>query len=267
VAPEGPLDIGGALTAFAGASTPAGPMVTLTDAHIELLDDGLRFVWHVTDLPDVVPPEGVRYTWSFAAGGQTFQLQAKSSNLASVTTTEDPAGHGLQAASQEGWFQLRGACEDAYRGAPLAGCYHLAFLDGAFDPAADTVTIDMPFGTTDSIGRLVGDTFRSGVEITAIETAGASITGSFQAVASTTALGSFINGWQSVFTGPTVQLGVGKPGLANPAAASYTTTATLNPDGTFSGTVSGLTATNSAVYARACHGLKADCVAIEVPQA
>lgn len=49
------------------------------------------------------------------------------------------------------WFQLRGACEASYvlkgrQGAPVSGCYHLAVLDGAFDSAADTVTMTMPLG-------------------------------------------------------------------------------------------------------------------------
>ncbi len=265
-APEaGPLGIGGAVTPFAGAPSPQALPNEMTGADIELLDDGLRFTWYLEDLPEVVPPEGIRYTWSFRAGDQTFQLQAKSSNLASITTAEDPVGHGLQAASGEEWFQLRGACQAQYQGTPTAGCYHLAFLDGEFDAEADTVTIDMPFGTTDKIGRLVADSFRRGVEIVPELTAGASITASAQAVVSTTTMGSFITDWTSVFTGPTVQLGVGRPGV-NPTSVSYSSTATLNPDGTFTGTVSGLTTTNSAVYARACHGLKSACTAIEVPR-
>lgn len=264
LAPEGPIDVGGTSIAFAGAGTPAGDAIELTGAEIELLGDGLRFTWHVADLPEVVPPEGVRYTWSFAAGGQTYQLQAKRSNVASITTAEDPVGHAQQAATTEDWFQLRGACQESYQGAPVSGCYHLAFLDGAFDPVADTVTMEMPFDTRDGIGRLVGETFRRGVQITAVETAAASIAGSFQAVVSNNSTSSVINGWEPVFTGPVVELAVGRPGL-NPAAASYSTTATLNPDGTFSGTVSGLTAANSAVYARACHGLRSACTAVAVP--
>ncbi|CAN5294823.1 hypothetical protein BH23ACT9_BH23ACT9_03670 [soil metagenome] len=230
------------------------------------MDDGLRFIWLVEDLPETVPPEGIRYTWSFLAGGQSFQLQAKRSNVASVTTAEDPVGHALKAASMEEWFQLRGACEASYRGTPTAGCYHLAFLDGAFDAAANTITIDMPFGTRDSIGRVVAETFQPGVEITANETAGASITGSFQAVISNNTTSSFINGWTSVFTAPVVQLGVGKS-TTSPASAAYSTVADYDPaTGAFSGTVSGLTAVNNTVFARVCHGLRTNCVATALPQ-
>ncbi|MGI9016231.1 MAG: hypothetical protein ACR2HR_03850 [Euzebya sp.] len=60
------------------------------------------------------------------------------------------------------------------------------------------------------------------MEISEVLTAGASITGSFQAVVSNNTTSSFINGWTPIFTGPTVQLGVGRsttdlrPGLSWP---------------------------------------------------
>jgi hypothetical protein len=255
-APEGAFSVGGTKTAFAAAGTP----IELAGADIELLDDGLRFIWRVEDLPATVPPEGIRYTWSFLAGGKSFQLQAKRTNVASVTTTEDPVGHALQAASTEDWFQLRGACEEMYRGTPTAGCYHLTFLDGEFDPDADTITVDLPFGTRDSIGRAVAETFQRGVEITPNETAGASIAGSFQAVISNNTISSFINGWTPVITGPVVQLGVGRS-TANPNTVNYATTADYDlVTGAFSGTVSGVTALNDTVFARVCHGLRTDCV-------
>jgi uncharacterized protein YndB with AHSA1/START domain len=264
-APTGAFSVGGTLTNFAGSATPAGAVVQLTGAEVELLEDGVRFTWKVTDIPDVVPPEGVRYTWGFSAGGQQFQLQAKRLNLASITTAEDPVGHVEQAAAQRDFFQLRGACQAMYRGLPTSGCFHLAFLQGSFDTAKNTVTMTVPFRTTDSIGRVVADAFRRGAEITASESAGMSIAGGFQAVVSNTQTSSFINGWTSFFTGPTVQLGVGRPG-ANANAVTYSSTATFDPaTGAFSGTVEGLTTQNSAVFARVCHGLKTACVAAQLP--
>jgi hypothetical protein len=228
----------------------------------------VAFTWRLADVPDTIPPEGVRYTWAFAAGGQTYQLQVKSSNVAGITTTEDPVGHAEQAASRTTWFQLRGACEDAYRGLAVSGCYHLGFFQGTVDPVGNTITMVLPFGARDRIGRVVAESFTRGTEITPVETAGASIAGSYQAVVSNNTTSSFINGWKPVFTGPTVQLGVGRPGLANPMTATWSGVADYDEaTGAFSGTVSGLTATNSAVYARICHGLRDSCVAVELPRA
>jgi hypothetical protein len=136
-----------------GVAEAAG--IDLVDAKVLPLPDGsgLRFIWEVSNLPAQVPPEGVRYNWSFTAGGAQFQLQAKRTNLASVTTTEDPVGY-VQQVSKGDFFQLRGACQTSYQGTPAAGCYHLAFLKGAFDVANKQVSIDVPYQTRDSIGRL-----------------------------------------------------------------------------------------------------------------
>jgi hypothetical protein len=140
-------------TGFAEPAVAAAAGIDLTDAKIQPLADGsgLRFVWQLSSMPAQVPPEGVRYTWSFRIGGTQFQLQAKRTNLASITTAEDPVGHAKQA-TVGNYFQLRGACVANYEGTPTAGCYHLAFLKGGFDTAAKTVSMDLPFQTRDAIG-------------------------------------------------------------------------------------------------------------------
>lgn len=251
---DGPIDVGGSIAGFANADAAKALGISLTGAEIEILDDGLRFIWHVEDLPEQVPPEGIRYTWSFVAADRSYQLQAKSSNLASVTTTEDPVGHAQQAASAEPWFQLRGACQGSYQGTGVAGCYHLAFLEGEFDAANDTVTMEMPFDTRDSIGRLVGEGFSRGVAVTANETAGASLTAALQAVVSTTATGSFLNGWDTVYTGPSVAAFAGKSGQkAPPFGAEWQPLDLDEATGAFSGTVTGLSAANDTVVVRACN--------------
>lgn len=255
VANDGPFEVGGTVNAFQGGSADDAADalgINIKSASVEVSDDGVEFIWQLNELGDV-PPEGVRYTWAFGAGGQSFQLQAKRTNVASITTAEDPVGHAQKLASGGDWFQLRGACEANYQGTAVSGCYHLAFLTGSFNDADNTVTMFMPFNTRDRIQRVVAEGFQRGAEITAEETAGSSITATVQAVVSNTQTESFINGWKSFFAGETVQAFAGKSGQTAPTFGQAWDTLDLNADGTFSGTVSGLTASNDTVIIRACN--------------
>lgn len=236
------------------AGTMAG--LKLVDATILPVTDGLRFTWVVEDLPDQgIPPEIVRYTWGFKVQGRLFQLQAKSTNIASSTTVEDPVGHAQQAAGQRPFFQLRGACVAEYLGTPVQGCYHLAFLEGQVDTTANTISVDLPFNTRDSIGRLVAPEFVPGelLEDNGGEgTAGMSIAASFQAVVSNTITSQYINGYDEYFIGEQLHVAVGQPGL-NPASLTYETEADRAGDA-FSATLTRSSAAQTAVYVRACHG-------------
>lgn len=248
--------VGGTVTLGTVGGTPAaGPAgLVLTGAKIQPLPNGggLRFIWELSDMPAQVPPEGVRYNWSFTIGGRVYQLQAKRTNLASVTTVEDPVNHVQQVQKGE-FFQLRGACVSQYMGTPVSGCYHLAFVNGSFDVGSKRVMFDLPFQTRDSIGRLVAPDFKPGAALVAAETASSSIVAGAQAVVSTRDTGSYINGWNTYYVGPQVHVGVGWPN-SDPAEVEYTETAALAPDGTFTGTVSGLTSKATTVYVRACDG-------------
>lgn len=255
VANDGPFEVGGSVTPFqgGGADDVADALgINIKSASVDVQDDGVEFIWQLNELGDV-PPEGVRYTWAFAAGGQSFQLQAKRTNVASITTAEDPVGHAQKLASGSDWFQLRGACEDQYQGLAVSGCYHLAFLNGSFNDTDNTVTMFMPFNTRDRIQRVVAEGFQRGAEITAQETAGSSITATVQAVVSTTATESFINGWDGFFAGESVQAFAGETGDRAPGFGDGWTTLHLNEDGTFSGTVAGLGGSSDTIIVRACN--------------
>lgn len=249
--PVGEQSVGGDDTNFDPPEVGDAAGIDLVDAAIAPITGGLRFTWVLNSLPPAIPPEGVRYTWSFRIGTTQYQLQAKRTNLASVTTTEDPQGHVLQATRGD-YFQLRGACTTAYLGAPVAGCFHLAFLTGSFDIPNKRVSIDLPFDTRDSIGRLVAHDFVPGAVLDENQTAGMSITGAFQAVVSNTATSDYINGWNSYFVGERVQLGVA-PSTSSAEFVNYTADATIS-GGTYSGVVSGLGGFANTVFARACSG-------------
>lgn len=255
---EHPESVGGFVTAFENPDVASQVGIALHDALIEPLADGsgLRFVWDVDQLPPTgVLPEGVRYTWAFQIDGEQFQLQAKTSNLLSSTTVEDPVGHAQQAG--DNFFQLRGACQDEYLGTPVSGCYHLAFLDGDVDVDAGTIAVELPYDTHDSIGRSVAPEFVPGATLIANETASMSITASLQAVVSNTATSQYINSWTDYFAGPRLELGVGRS-FSDPTGVDYTVSVPWSEDGTWSGSVSGLGGANDTVFVRACNGASCD---------
>lgn len=221
----------------------------LVDAAIEPITGGLRFTWITSGMVlPAVPAEVVRYNWSFKIGNNQYQLQAKTSNLSSVTLLDDPTGHVTHAGAS---FQLRASCTPNYFGTPapvpaVSGCPHVAWLSGNFDTANGVVTIDLPFGQS------YASDFVSGATLVELQNAGMSITASFQAAVSNTLVSDYINGWNPYYVGSRVDLGV-TDGLTSPDAATYTAGATVT-GGTFSGTVGGVSGANDTVVARACNG-------------
>ena len=242
-----PASVGGFDTEFAQVDVAGGAGINLVDAKIQPIDGGLRFIWQLSDLPDQVPPEGVRYTWAFAIGQNAYQLQAKRTNVASVTTLEDPVNHITHVGND--FFQLRGACSASYAGTPTSGCYHLAWLAGSFDTTNNQVTVDLPYQTKDQIGRLVAPDFKSGVVLSENLQATMSITAAFQAVVGNTYTSDYINGWEQYFVGGVVQLAAAPAGR-NPVTQNYTSSATLTGSD-FVGSIP-LTTVNNTVYIRAC---------------
>ena len=237
--------VGGSNTAFAAPPVSGALGTDLTDALLETLPDGagLRFTWKLASLPAQVPPEGVRYTWSFAVGTATYQLQAKRTNVGSLTVADDPAGHAL---ATDGFFQLRGNCVADTMGAPVANCPHLAFLEGAFNTAEGTVTMDVPFDTE------FAPAITSGAVIVENLTAGMSISAALQAGVSNTASSDFINGWKPYYAGPQVALAT-STATSNASSGSYVP-AVLAEDGTWTGALDKRPATHSRLFVRSCEG-------------
>ena len=234
--------------------------VQLTDATIAPTSNGIRFTWHLTNLPQQVPPEVARYTWSFQIGGRIYQVIAKRTNLVTISTAEDPAGHVERLASQKPFFQLRGNCSGAYMGAPLNGCNHLGFVEGALDSANKQIWIDLPYDVPDAVGVKIPELKPGAVidEYVGAFTGSTAVSASLQYGALTHPTASVhvtqsVNGISSYYTAPQVSLAVG-PASQEPSGLTYSP-ATLSGD-KFTGTVSGLTAAKSTVYARACNGVE-----------
>lgn len=216
----------------------------LADALIAPIDGGLRFIWQLSTPIEVIPPEGLRYNWSFTVGGQAYQLQAKRTNMVGTTTVDAPQAHVEHLATGENFFQLRGRCTSSYMGTPIAGCFHLAFLEGSFDDAAGRIMIDLPYGTSFAPDVV------EGVTIVEAQSAGMSISASLQAAVSNTLVSSYINGWGQYATAPSVSANRVAAGT-DPSFAAYDDAMTLAGDGSFSGAVDGA---GDLIVARACHG-------------
>lgn len=256
LAHPGPSEIGGSflLTEFADAAVADAVGIDLQTAGIEELEDGsgLRFSWQLgSDLPPEGVPEGVRYTWTFDSGGETYQLQAKRTNVLSSTTAESPSDHALELAEGDWWYQLRGACVDGggypVPESPVSGCYHLGFFEGDVDPAAGTISMELPYEATDQIGRLVAGTFKRGTPITAQTSAGSSIAASMQAAISNSTISQFLNGWGTYHPGTTVAVALGD---AEGPTGGYQLLDTAG-DGFFGGS---LTGAGTHLWVRACSG-------------
>ncbi len=237
----------GFVTAFSDPDVADALGLDLVDACITPIDGGLRFTWVMgSALPPTVPPEGIRYNWAFGfEDGQTLQLQAKRTNLVSVTTAEDPVGHALHASDTAGWFQVRGACQTSYQGTPVAGCFHLAFVSGGFDVDNGRVWMDLPFDPHDAKNLAYAPLFTPGSRISEAQSASMSIAASGQAGVSNTSTSQYINGWGGYTIGEVVRVGVGDTG------SSATWVGATVTDGAYRAHVP---ATGSRAFAEACQG-------------
>jgi len=261
---EGTATFQGETDPFVIAEDPAGDGVggdvssqtgvDITEVSVQQPDAGypmLVFRFKVTDLPfsrTGLPPEVERLTISFRTGigGAQWFVQAKSTAVAQSTIADDPAGHVTEVGRA---FQLRGNCQ--LIGGVLTSCGHVAWLDGAFDVANDTVSIRVPVGSPAAAAIASGVTL---VPATSPSST-ADIYAAYQVVADNNFTRDIVT-WEqeNTYTVPAraVRLGVAPEGT-DPASVTYVTEATLAADGSFTGAVGSVPA-GSAVFARACFG-------------
>lgn len=217
-------------------------------------DPTLVFEWKVTNLPaSGTYAEAVRYFWPFQIatpdGPKSYFLQAKLSNLSSVTTVDDPAGHVTNAGRS---FQLRGNCVDDWMGTGIANCPHIGWLDGEFDTATNTVRMELPLGSE------LAPEVVPGAKLEALNFAGGTIAVAYQAVVSNATTTDFAEWFEDdPYNVPSkrVSLGVAPAGTP-PNQVDFSTEGTLSDDGSFLGNVdiSGLEPGSYELFARACFG-------------
>ncbi len=233
--------VNGLPTSWADPTLGGHAGIELVDAFIEPVEDGLQFTWKVTDLHAPAPPEVVRYTWSFLIGEASFQLQAKTSNIASSTLYDDPAGHVTHAGSS---FQVRGNCEAEWLGTPVSNCPHIGWIDGEFDTANGEIRTTLPYDFHELVVP--------GAVIVEHQTAGMSIAASAQAVASNSATSSFINGWTKPYVAGLGVFLVAAPADVDPSKVRGGTPLEVGEDGSFTGSIE--LEAGEAAFVRACSG-------------
>jgi hypothetical protein len=241
---ESPVQISVDPTGDAPAGADVG--ADLTGARVHQPDAGdarLVFEWTVNNLPQPLPPEGVRYVWTFGVEGKQYQLQAKLTNLASTTEVDDPAGHPTHLGRS---FQLRGNCGTLVA---INNCPHLTWLDGQFDPAAKTIRIFLP------IGAPYAPEVKPGA---LLSPAGAPpIYAAYQAVVSNSSTwdeGELVDEGTYTVPGRTVALGIAPAG-ADPDKVEFGPAEPVSGNA-FSGSLAtaGRPAGTYDVFARACFG-------------
>ncbi|HZD18722.1 MAG TPA: hypothetical protein VE669_11325, partial [Actinomycetota bacterium] len=228
--------------------------VDITEASVSQPDatyPELEFTWTVSNLPNPVTgihPEGVRYVWSFLAGGKQWFVQAKASAIAQSTLPDDPDGTVSKTTRA---FQLRGNCgllPPPPAPGLISSCGHVAWLDGSIDREGKTVTVRVP------VGASFAPEIAPGATITPITVGGdQDIYAAAQAVADNTFTRDAVL-YETSYTVPqgTVALGVAPAG--SPASqVTFGDPIVVGPDGGFSGSV-GSIPDGSAVYAKACFG-------------
>jgi choice-of-anchor B domain-containing protein len=252
----GPESVGGNKSSFNSNTAAAGAAagLELVDAKIAPIEDRLRFIWEVGDLPDPqtgVLPEVVRYDWNLRieGTGTGYQLEAKRTGLLSANTAEDPLHHVGRGAEES--FRLRGDCGN-YNDLPVPECHHLSYLEGSFDYENDRVTIDWPYETMDHLGNVVAPDFTPEATLLPATFQGMSISAAFQpgTTTSSNAVSNSINGWNAYHVEPLVQLVAGPAG-ERPTRLTFGPTASRS-DHSFTGQVSGVDDASNTVYVRAC---------------
>lgn len=214
--------------------------------------------WQMTNLPASGGiPELTRYSLPFKVGTKEFQVQAKFSNLASVTTLDDPPGHATHVGSG---FQLRGNCTTSYQGTGVAACPHLGWLTGEFDTAEKVVRVNVPLGASMAPELVPGARLERNTSTNANLNMVISGYQAFVALSPTTNDEAIFgpeeeDPYAFVVPKKEVRLGIAPTGTPE---SNVTFGAPIGPggDGSFSGSVSsaGLAPGSYEVWAKACFG-------------
>ncbi|HET7481462.1 MAG TPA: hypothetical protein VFK89_01245 [Actinomycetota bacterium] len=128
-----------------GQSIPAGfDLLSGTVAR-----DGANLVFTITEAdmpPNGALPEGFRLMWHFGIGGKEYRFTAKSADIGKPDPLSGPNGTDrIGQVWLDGVFRLENWVEGATVAVLSTPTYNtLGYLDGAFDPAAKTITVKVP---------------------------------------------------------------------------------------------------------------------------
>jgi hypothetical protein len=127
-----------------GASIPGG--LDLVSGTIVKNKDNLDFtVTHADMLPSGSLPEGFRFMWSFAVGGKSYRVTAKSQEIGKPNPVDQSGTDQIGKVHPSGFFRLEGNCGAMPVGSVTAvTCPTIAYLEGTLDPASKSFTFSVP---------------------------------------------------------------------------------------------------------------------------
>lgn len=142
-----------------GQSIPAG--FDLVSGSIERKGANLDFTVTMADMPPSGSiPDGFRFLWAFAVNGKTtYRLTAKSADVGKPDALAMNGTERVGKVDAQGHFRLEVDCtagETVGVVQPI-NCQTLAYITGAFDPAAKTLTITVPMKLIKAkVGSVIG---------------------------------------------------------------------------------------------------------------
>ncbi|MFN2388420.1 MAG: hypothetical protein ABR575_02260 [Actinomycetota bacterium] len=103
-------------------------------------------IGHSAMPPSGTLPEGFRFMWAFAVGSKTYRITAKSADIGKPDLLAGQTTERVGRVDATGHFRLEGDCATGETIGVLAplNCQPLAYLQGAFDAAAATITVTVP---------------------------------------------------------------------------------------------------------------------------
>ena len=127
-----------------GASIPAG--FDLVSGSIAKKGSNLDFTVTHADMPPTGSfPEGFRFMWSFAVGGKSYRVTAKSVEVGKPNPVDQSGVDQIGKVYPTGFFRLEGNCGSIPVGSVTAvTCPTIAYLEGSFDPASKSFTFSVP---------------------------------------------------------------------------------------------------------------------------
>ena len=126
-------------------SIPAG--FDLVSGAINKAGANLEFIVTHADMPPTgTLPEGFRFLWAFNAGGTDFRITAKTADIGKPDLLAGQTNERVGRVDAQGHFRLEGDCKAGETVGTLQpiNCQPLAYVEGAFDPAAKTLTVVVP---------------------------------------------------------------------------------------------------------------------------
>lgn len=128
-----PLHTQAGLDLVAGAINKAG-------ANLEFI------VTHAAMPPSGSLQEGLRFLWAFRVGSKDFRITAKTADVGKPDVLAGQTTERVGNVDPQGHFRLEGNCQAGATVGVLQpiNCEPLAYIEGAFDPAAKTLTVIVP---------------------------------------------------------------------------------------------------------------------------